>query len=253
MKNHFFTSYAGNKRQEVKRIYEEIKDKLDDVDTIIEPYCGSCALSVYISQLHPKRFKYILNDNNHLIIELLNISKDENKFNNFIENLKELHERIGKSKEEYDGEKKIEDVLHWVYYNKVYKIRPYLYHMNESRANFETMKTVAILDFIRNEEVTLLNEDAINIYNQYKNDANNFIFLDPPYLSVNNDFYLNASINIYEYLFNNSIKNENALIVLCLNNIWIIKLLFKDCLSTTYEKKYETTHKKVEHIIIVNK
>jgi site-specific DNA-adenine methylase len=55
--NHFVISYAGNKRKEVEKIYENIKDKLDDIDNIIEPFCGTSALSCYISQQHPKKFK----------------------------------------------------------------------------------------------------------------------------------------------------------------------------------------------------
>ena len=72
MKNHFFMPYFGNKRQEVEKIYEEIKEDLlnDEIKTIIEPYCGSSSISYYISTLHPKRFKYILNDNNKKLIEL---------------------------------------------------------------------------------------------------------------------------------------------------------------------------------------
>ena len=67
MKNHFIISYAGNKRQESNYIYEYIKDKLNDIEYIIEPFCGSSALSYYLSTLYPHRFKYILNDNNGII------------------------------------------------------------------------------------------------------------------------------------------------------------------------------------------
>ena len=58
MKNHFVISYAGNKRNEVTRIYETLK--LENITTIVEPFCGTAAVSFYISTLHPQKFKYIL-------------------------------------------------------------------------------------------------------------------------------------------------------------------------------------------------
>ncbi len=65
-KNHLFYQYSGNKRTEVERIVNFTD--LTNIDIIIEPFCGSYALSFYISTLHPNRFKYILNDNDtHLI------------------------------------------------------------------------------------------------------------------------------------------------------------------------------------------
>ena len=69
MKNHFIIPYFGNKRMEVENLYNVIKDKLDEVDIIIEPFCGSSAMSYYISTQHPKKIKYILNDNNKKLIE----------------------------------------------------------------------------------------------------------------------------------------------------------------------------------------
>ena len=66
-KNHFFIPYFGNKRKETPLIYEKTKHELNDITTIIEPFCGSCAFSYYISLQHPKKYKYILNDNNKTI------------------------------------------------------------------------------------------------------------------------------------------------------------------------------------------
>ena len=68
-KNHFFIPYAGNKRSEVEKIYDSIKDKLNDIEYIVEPFCGTSAFSYYMSLRHPKQFKYILNDNNKYLIE----------------------------------------------------------------------------------------------------------------------------------------------------------------------------------------
>ena len=53
-----------------------------------------------------------------------------------------------------------------------------------------------------------------------------------------NSYYSDAKVNIYQYLYFNKINDMQALILLCLENIWIIELLFKDNIKHEYEKKY---------------
>jgi site-specific DNA-adenine methylase len=254
--NHFFIPYCGNKRQEVENIYNAIKDHLDKIDIIVEPFCGSSALSYYISTLHPKRFKYILNDNNNILIELYNISKDENKYNNLVNNLILLKEQTTNKEDYLKIVKKADnDLLSYIFINKIYAIRPGLYPTKkyDTFKGFDKLKDCPMLNFVRNENIVFRNEDAIKVYDEFKGNKKALIFIDPPYLSSENSWYKSPSITIYEYLFDNDIKKEKALIVLCLENIWMIKLLFKNKKCITYEKKYETTKKKTEHIIILNK
>ena len=60
MKNHFFTPYSGNKREEVIKIYNSIDD-INNYHTIIEPFCGTSAFSYYVWTLNKDRnIKYIL-------------------------------------------------------------------------------------------------------------------------------------------------------------------------------------------------
>ncbi len=258
MKNHFLIPYYGNKRQEVKNIYEAIKDKINKYKTIVEPFCGSSALSYYI-WLNNKdaKIKYILNDNNKLLVELYNIAKDDNKLNKLYFDLRDIYEKI-KCKDDYMKiveKAKNDDLLSWVYVHKIYSIRPALYP--ETRLikidRIDSLLNAPIIDFLRNANVEISNKDALDVYNEYVNDSKAFIFLDPPYLMSNNTWYKEPTLNIYEYLSDNDISNKKALICLCLENNWIIKLLFKNKKNKTYEKTYETTKKLTEHIIILNK
>lgn len=61
MKNHFIFPYAGNKREEVEKIHEILKKNIDlsKIKTIIEPYCGSSAMSYYLSTIYPNKFNYV--------------------------------------------------------------------------------------------------------------------------------------------------------------------------------------------------
>ena len=70
MKNHFYISYAGNKRQEVKTIYDTID--FTNIKTIVEPFAGTSAMSFYIST-QQKNLNYVLNDNNEYLYDMFNI------------------------------------------------------------------------------------------------------------------------------------------------------------------------------------
>ena len=75
MTNHFIYSYNGNKRNEFKYLNTVIDD-IDKYDTIIEPFCGSSAISFNIWLKYPDK-KYILNDNDKDLINLYNLIKNE--------------------------------------------------------------------------------------------------------------------------------------------------------------------------------
>jgi len=112
MNNHFFFSYAGNKRQEIKIIYDEIEPSLKDVKTIIEPYCGTSAMSYYISTKHPKEYKYILNDNNKMLIMLYKLVQEGTKE-------KEVEDKINKYIIKFNECKTNEERK--IYYNSILK------------------------------------------------------------------------------------------------------------------------------------
>ena len=255
MKNHFFIPYSGNKRQEVENIYDYFKT-LKNIDTIVEPYCGTSALSFFISTKEPNKYTYILNDNDKFLIELYNTARDENKFNDLINECNELMKDF--NKEKYLKIISNNKLSGWIIWRKIYNLRPGLFP-NEPRLNsylkpnyFNYLRECPIINFIKTEKIEFSNIDAIDLYKNYSNNKKAFIFLDPPYLKLNNDFYANKNVNMYEYLYNNDIKKSKAHIMLCLNDIWIIKLLFKNNIKESYDKKYEQTKRQVQHLIITN-
>jgi len=262
MKNHFFFPYTGNKRTEVEKIYDSIKDKMENIKCIIEPFCGSSALSYYIwLNNKEKNYKYILNDNNEKLIELYKIVKDEKKFNELFDKLNKIvdkifsYEEFEKRKEEYKKNVNKEDLLGYCLKNRVFQRVPGLFpSINENfRKRTHLFINAPVIDFLRNANIEFYNKSGLDIYKEYCNKPENLIFLDPPYLLTCNSLYENPIMDIYEYLVDNDIENNKALIVLCLENNFIIKLLFKKYNSLTYQKRYENNHKKTEHVIILNK
>jgi site-specific DNA-adenine methylase len=213
MRNHFFFEYTGSKRHEVKDIYKYFKT-LTNIDIIVEPFCGTSAISYYISTQEPYKYKYILNDNNKYLIELYNTARDVNSFNDLINECNGL--MIGIDKEKYHKIINNGRLSGWIIYNKVYYMKagifPYASRLKEYLKHnyFNCLRECPVINFLRTENIQFSNIDAIDIYNEYSNNKNTFIFLDPPYY---NNFYDNN--NAYEYLFNNVIKESKAKILLC--------------------------------------
>lgn len=255
MKNHFFLPYAGNKRQEVKNIYDEIKDSLLDINTIVEPFCGTAAVSYYISTIYPKKFQYVLNDNNKHLITLYETGKNDISLNLLIDDIKILYDKTT-TKEEYMKLVKNanDNFLFWLYINIFYSIRPGLFPSKKviKKERIDKLREAPIINFLKNENVLIICQDWKEVYQKY-NKKNIFLFFDPPYLSSCNSFYKCPTVDVYEYLSLNDIKKEESFICLCLENMWIIKLLFKCYIKKEYNKKYETSKRETSHLIILNR
>jgi site-specific DNA-adenine methylase len=249
-KNHFFISYAGNKRNEFNKAYEIIKDRLDDIEYIIEPYCGTSAFSYFLSLKHPKKFKYILNDNCKHLIECYKIFKDDEKRNDFIKLLDKWN--LDLTKEEYKNIVNKDDTPNWFFKHKFCAMRPGLYPLNK-KFKISGLEKVPIIDFLKNENIEFLNIDGIDVIKKYIDNSNAFIFLDPPYMMSCNSLYDSAQGDIYEYLNSINLKNYQSFIMLMLENNWICKLMFKNYDIIEYSKEYQITKKKTNHFILINR
>lgn len=247
MKNHFYFPYAGNKRNEAEKIYNYIN--FENVEYIIEPYCGSCAISYYIWLKNPT-YKFILNDNNNYLKEMYLILIDDVKLKEFEDKINnEIIPKISKNKIDYVNYLKDKNIYTWFIANKFYNIRAGLYPSESKFKNIDLNK-YGITEFFKKADITFTNIEGIECYKKYKDNVNNLLLLDPPYLSTHNHFYSKPDVNIYEYLFNNNIDSEKAKIYLILENMWIIKLLFDKYPKFEYAKIYEMSKKKTTHIII---
>lgn len=253
LNNIFYMPYAGNKRNEIKQFYDKLN--FEGIDTIIEPYAGTSVMSYYISLLHPN-LKVILNDNNIYIKEIYDIIQDDNKVEEFDNKVNEIKNTIT-TKDEYMNVINKKDIYAWLIGNKYFNMRPNICPIGHRSKNtlqkLFRIRDYKIFDFYINPNVSFTCQDAISVYETYKNNENCMLILDPPYIASCNSFYMDDSMNIYEYLNNNNIKNEKAKIYLVLENQWIMKLLFKtNNILFQYDKQYELTKRKTSHILISN-
>jgi len=245
--------YTGNKRSECEDILKVCE--FENITTIVEPFCGSCAFSFYIASLFPKKFKYILNDNCEQLINIMKIMKDENKYNEFKKDLREKIKEI-KEKKDYDRITKENNLISWFIKNKFYNIRPGLYAPDKKMILYDDDK-YEIIKFLRTENIELVSGCGKELIERIKDDTDKLIFIDPPYLSTVNHFYENTKTNIYEYLYLNNPINFKSKMVFALEDIWITRLLFKDLINNnnyqTKDKQYQTSKKKTTHIYFNNK
>lgn len=265
MKNHFFFPYTGNKREEVETIYGQIN--LDGIDTIVEPFCGSGAISFYISTLHPGQYKYVFNDNNPNLMALYETAKDVKKWKKLMKAVHKIAKTI--EKPEYVELVKKDTLESFILRNTFYNFRPGLYPNDKNkddeanRAKRDELlrrmeknieREFPILNFIRNENVTFLCSDANNmVLDPLYNNSSTMIICDPPYLITSNTFYDNVDdckCNFYETVLENQ-EDIRARFYCVLEYMWIIKYAFANWKTFVYKKAYRGWKKKnVEHCVL---
>jgi site-specific DNA-adenine methylase len=245
--------YIGNKRSEVETIYSEIS--MNDITTIIEPFCGSCAMSYYIWTLHPD-LKFILNDNDKNLKEMYDIIIDDDKLLHFQKTINEILLTI-RTKETYMNYLKTNnDIYSWFIRNKYKGPFPGTFRISNKTGSHTPLniKSYPIYNFFRTANIEYTCSDAIDIFKQYSNNKHNLILLDPPYImSYNLSYSSSSNVNIYEYLSTNNINKLKSNIMLILEDIWVIRLLFSGFKFISYDKVYKQTKKQTTHIIIKNK
>jgi hypothetical protein len=246
-KNHFIFGYEGNKRNEIKEINNVINNY--DVEYIVEPYCGSCAFSFFLSVQYPKKYKYILNDNDDNLINLLKLLSNMDKLEEFERKINDICSNENFNKEIY---KNLDGLEGYYIRHKIYSIRAGLFRINY-KYKYIDIKNCKFINFLMTENITLLNQEGLEIYQEYKN-KNSIIFLDPPYLLADNSCYKNPALKIYEYLYDNKIKKEKAIIIITVEYNFLIKILFKKYKFHLYNKcNIKNRRQFKQHLVICNK
>jgi site-specific DNA-adenine methylase len=259
MKNHFLFSYTGNKRNETKNFLDIVK--LDNIENIIEPFCGSSALSysIWLENKDGKALNYYLNDTDERLIQVYNIMKNETiehieeKINNIIKTINNKEEWTQKLK----SDREANDIYHFIFFKKYSMMNRYGFYPNDFNTKCKTFKitkeTKEFIEFIKQPYVYITNNDWFDVFDKYKDDEKTLFIVDPPYIMSCNDFYTNNNLNMYQYFYDNKIENFKSKIYLILEDNWMIRLLFDKNVISKYSKKYELSKKQTNHIIIYNK
>ena len=123
-------SYFGNKDREIEKIMENLPD-MNNIDIVIEPYCGSFSLIRNLILLYPDK-KYICVDNDKKLIKTYIDIIDDDKYNKILNNLENTEI---KTKEEYNIYKKLNTTESYICYHSVYSMRPGLFDRKHFKMN----------------------------------------------------------------------------------------------------------------------
>lgn len=252
--NHFIYSYQGNKRNEAEHFIE--KTSFDDIENIIEPFCGSSAISFQIWLKYGDKFNYFLNDKNKRLIEVYETLKTKS-----IEEIEEQINEISRKIENkndwnlYLKNKDNETVFKYIFFCKFSTLSRYgFYPLRDERFKHEFKINdlqKQFIKFIKSPQVVISNDDWFVLFDKLKNDKNSMFIFDPPYINSCNDFYIEKTLNVYQYFFDNKIETFQSKIYLILEDIWLIRMLFaNNKILFQYDKRYLVSKKQTKHIII---
>lgn len=270
VKSIFYFPYNGNKYNE----YEYIKDyiNLENITTYVEPFSGSFSLGYLIKKNNPKLIVHY-NDINTLLCNFLSCMKDKTseELQQFISEYNELKSSI-KNVDDWNSNilPNIKtDVLKYYFFMKCRTRGSMPRVVNKILINANHTLNIDYNNFIKSVS-KITNLDYIKVLEEYKDDSQAFIFLDPPYLGSTSvyDFsteysgmkkFNDARGTTFEEMANHPLvkikkyfdtsKCKIMMVVDCsLTNYY----MFEKYVKHRYSKKYEKSKKLVEHIIICN-
>ena len=241
----------GNKTNDIKHFKHLLPL---DIKTIVEPFGGTFAVTRIV--YNDKKFKKYVNDNDETLFK---IYSDPKKYSKMCKTLNSLaseckNENGNVQYEEFIEEASKLDIDSNMFdYWKIEKII-------KGRL-IKIIKKINHTDFIDiMDDITFSCDDYKKVINKFRKNKDTFIFLDPPYLFSDNSSYsqqkrkegYDMTDMIYEILEIFKDKTTKAKIMLIINDMKIIRYLFKDFAIEEYEKIYQLGKRKCNHLIITN-
>lgn len=109
------------------------------------------------------------------------VLKFETEFNKVAKSFKN-------DKEVFNNFVKQDSVMPCFSKNKIYNIRPGLFPNERNIKKLLNCPSSPSTFYLRNEYITFTCFDATHVYDSYSNNKKHLILLDPPYLSLTNDY-----------------------------------------------------------------
>jgi len=119
------------------------------------------------------------------------------------------------------------------------------------------------INFFHKAKIT--NNDFIEVMEEYKENENAFLYLDPPYMdsfnsqynyyhtkNYNNDLTIKDNTYMYIYLLE-FLKVCKCKILFSINNNSLTKYLYKDYIKETYKHVYQSSHINIEGLSLDEK
>jgi site-specific DNA-adenine methylase len=257
MKDIILFGRLGNKTNDIKYFKEYLPL---DVKNVVEPFGGTFAVirNVY----DDKKYKKYVNDNDEILFKIYTHSEDYSKMsiefnniasNNLNENGNTIYENVINEIQKIEQSKKYDqDLINYWKTEKIIRGRLIKVIKNKNMNHDKFIKVM--------KEIKFSNIDYLEYLKKFIYKKDTFIFLDPPYLFSDNSQYsqqkridgCDMTDILYEILeiFNN--KKVKARIMLIINDMKIIRWMFKNYIKGSYDKIYQIAKRKDKHLIITN-
>lgn len=258
--SYFYFAYPGNKRSEIKHFINNID--INNYETIVEPFAGSAALSIYCYDILNFRGNIVLNDIDETYIKFLNYVKKNGSKGLYDEINKYIEDNTFTKKEHSKALKNYNNLTA----NELFKLKKFtvLNTMLMAKDRYpkkgyiRTKKNIKYDDMLQEEKTFITNEDYKEIMEKYKDDEKAILFLDPPYANSYSECYKNNNNNMDNSIY---IKNIVKFMITCkckcvfifYSNFFVNEYLKNNGIKTfEYEKIYSTHKKRVVHTVAIN-
>lgn len=246
----------GSKTKELKKLERFFPL---DVKTVIEPFAGSFAVIRYFYS--DDKYMKIINDSDTDLINLyLRIAEDPDAisayYDEILKNPEHSNSTLIKAQITALGCPKLLDTF-------------VIKGMFKGRTIISKQTTIKPLSaFFNKDNIDLFNEDWRVIMDEYKDNPDAFIFLDPPYFNSFNLAYYEFKSDVEatniakdKNIKDNSLmfiemltylKTSKAKIMIIISETALTDYILKEFKRFSYPKTYGTTGKKTNHIIYTN-
>jgi site-specific DNA-adenine methylase len=246
-KKSFLFGRLGNKDNDIKYFINYLPS---DCKKVVEPFGGSFAVirRVYVDDKYAK----FVNDTD---VNLYEIYKNPDEY---LKSVKHFNKVASEHKNEKGHVVYKKFLENWKEDNIHFKN----YLLGNSIVRGTNVKCLKKIDHEENikfiKKINFTQKNYLDVIKEHQYDKDAFIFLDPPYLFSDNSSYYSQNeetdmtrilvelLNIYQD------KKTKCKLMLVINNLYLTKYLFKDYVKTTYDKIYQISKKKQNHLVICN-
>ena len=238
----------GNKETDIK-FFKHLLPL--DAKTVVEPFGGTFAVIKHFYKDITK-YKFHINDNDETLYYV---------YKNYSDAMKQYEELCKVYASEYKEDlRRLDFKKYFMDLDMNKHIHDYIIknifvkgNMFKDIKNFDNFNPIE-KDILDNALIT--NLDYTEVFQTYKDDADAFLFLDPPYLFSDNSNYASQVIEtdmtqiIVDIL--HFIKCCKCKVMLIINRLNLLEYLFKDYIKGEYMRIYQISKKKSIHLIITN-
>jgi DNA adenine methylase len=230
--------WSGGKSDEIKMFEHHFPEKYD---TYIEPFVGGGSVYFYLNPT-----KAVINDIHSELIAFYKAIGDGkmDKIYEFMKNNLNNEETYYKVRDEMPINDDLDIAIRF-YYQRKTCFRGMLRYNKQGKFNipFGRYKTINYEDLKNQEYETLLNRTEIlnesfeQLFKKY-NDANNFMFLDPPYDSEFTDYGYCEFAKKEQETLAKCFKTTKIKCLMIIGKTQFIEDLYKEYIVGEYDKKY---------------